>query len=163
MSPVSPVDPLQSRFSLQARRLLPWLGAAMARHWPLLVALVYLDCLASILLGRGPYAFGQILWHLATIALSLLLATLGAWQEAPMAQARAPRPILGGFFIRLLGLSALAGVLVAACLYRAPHPLPLDGLLRGFVGASCLILSLALCTRPNGPGQADPSRLTEGS
>lgn len=163
MTPATPADLPLSRLSLRMEHLLRWLSGAMARHWPLLVALVYLDCLAGILLGRGPYALGQILWHLAAIAFSLLLAALDAWQEAPSAQARTPTPIPRGVAIRLLALAALAGVLAAACLHRVPHPLPLDGLLRGLVGTGCLVLSLALCTRPGGPRQTHPSPSTEGS
>ncbi len=169
MKLATPIGLPQTHFSLRSERLLQFASAAMARHWPLLVALVYLDCLGGILLGRGPYEFSQILWHLAAIAVSLLLAALGSRQESPPTAASQPGPRHPRRRLAACGLmlAALAGVMAAACLHRVAHPLPLDRLLRGLVGAGCLILALALCARMAGLRRAerppDSARLAEGS
>jgi hypothetical protein len=134
-------------FSLRAEHLLNIVSLAMARRWPLLVALIYFDCLGGILLGRGAYGLGQILWHLFAIALTLLLATLGCLKGGLLSLHERPRHA-GAEFVRCAAaLALLIGVPAAACAVTPTHPMPLQWLVRGLACASCLVLALAVASR----------------
>ncbi|MBI4987229.1 MAG: hypothetical protein HZC23_00240 [Rhodocyclales bacterium] len=143
-----PARPLRcTRFSQRAEHLLNVAGLAMARRWPLLVALVYLDCLGGILLGRGAYGLGQILWHLCAIALTLLLATLGCLYGGLLSLHARPRQA-GSEFVRCAAaLALLIGILASSCTVTLAHPTPLHWLVRGLASASCLVLALAAVAR----------------
>ncbi|MBX3646167.1 MAG: hypothetical protein KF853_15770 [Rhodocyclaceae bacterium] len=136
-------------FSLRAEHLLNTASAAMARAWPLLVALIYLDCLAGILLGRIAHDLTQILWHLVAIALSHVLATLGCRIDGRISlhafphSARARKEIV----ICWMSLTVLIGLLAAACASTSAHPLPLQWLVRSLVCAISLVLALAAASR----------------
>jgi len=136
-----------TRFSLRAEHLLNVASVAMARRWPLLVALIYFDCLGGILLGRGAYGFGQILWHLFAIALTLLLATLGCLKGGLLSLHERPRQA-GSEFVRCAAsLALLIGVLACNCAVTPAHPMPLHWLVRGLAIASCLVLTMAVVAR----------------
>lgn len=135
--------------SLWAEHLLNAASAAMARTWPLLVALIYVDCLAGILLGRGALDFGQIRWHLVAIALALLLALPGCRGDGRVSLHAPARNAHAGTEIAFLwmSLAALIGLLAAACAVTSDHPLPLHWLVRGLVCAIGIVLALAAALR----------------
>lgn len=134
-------------FSQRAERLLNVAGVAAARRWPLLVALVYLDCLGGILLGRGAYGFGQILWHLCAIALTLLLATLGCLYGGLLSLHGRPRQAGAELVSCAAALALLIGILASGWAATPAHPTPLHWLVRGLAGASSLVLALAVAAR----------------
>lgn len=136
-------------FTLLAERLLLKTCSLLARFWPLLVGLVYLDCAWALLQERGSYHFGQIGWHLAAIALANVLAILGHMGgerlslHAPVTQARA-RAELG---LGLCLLPLLIGLSVFAVVSAGVRPLPLELPVRLAAAACSLILALALMAR----------------
>lgn len=142
---IRPLPP--TAFSLRAEHLLNVASVAAARRWPLLVALIYFDCLGGILLGRGAYGLGQILWHLFAIALTLLLATLGCLKGGLLSLHERPRQAGAEFARCAAALALLIGVLAAACAVTPAHPMPLHWLVRGLACASCLVLALAAAGR----------------
>ena len=144
-APALPDTPL----SLRAEHLLQVASAAMARCWPLLVAVIYLDCLGGILLGRGARDFTQIHWPFAALALTLLLAALDGRQDGPPSLHGRPPPRRASaeFALCAAALILLAGLLATACTAPPPHPTPLHWLVRALAGASCLVLALAAIGR----------------
>lgn len=136
-------------FTHLAERLLLKTCSLLARFWPLLVGLVYLDCAWALLEKRGSYHIGQIGWHLAAIALANVLAILGHMGgerlslHAPAAQARARAEL--GLGICLLPL--LLGLSVLAVAFAGSRPLPLELPVRLAAAACSLILALALVAR----------------
>lgn len=147
--PFGPATPLPAtRLSRAAERLLRVSSAFMARHWPLLVAAIYLDCGRALLL-RGPHDFAQIAWHLAAIALTHCLATLGSRSAGDISLHERPAPArarLEGVAGALL-LPLLLALTAASCLDRAAHPLLLNAPVRILAGACSLLLALAVLTR----------------
>lgn len=136
-------------FTHLAERLLLRTCSLLARFWPLLVGVVYLDCAWALLEERDSYHFGQIGWHLAAIALANVLAILGHMGgeslslHAPAAQARVRAELCLGICLLplLLGLSVLAAV------FAGSRPLPLELLVRLAAAVCSLVLSLALMAR----------------
>jgi hypothetical protein len=111
------------------------------------LALIYLDCLGGILLGRGSFGFGQLFWHLLTIALTLLLAALGDRRPTPLDD-EPPRTIRSSLVI--LGAASLGlflGLLEVAGFAQSGQVMPLHWLVVGIALASLLLLGLAAVLR----------------
>lgn len=136
-------------FTRLAERLLLKACSLLARFWPLLVGVIYLDCAWALLEARGSYHIGQIGWHLAAIALTNMLAILGHMDgerlslHAPAARSRARAEL--GLGICLLPL--LLGLSVLAVVFAGSRPLPLELPVRLAAAACSLILALALMAR----------------
>lgn len=147
--PLAPPPLPATGWSHAAERLMQVCSAVMARHWPLLVAAVYLDCAAGLLVSPGRHELAQIGWHLAAIALTHLLATLGSRDEGGGSLHARPTPRRAR--IEMVGaallLPALLGLGVAAWQIVPPHPLPLHAPVRILVGACSLVLALAVLAR----------------
>jgi len=124
-------------------------SAFMARHWPLLVAAVYLDCAAGLFLSPGHHELAQIAWHLAAIALTQVLAALGgnADDGGPLHPRPRPRRAYLEMLAAALLLPALLGLGIAAWRIVPPHPLPLHAPMRILVGACSLVLVAAVLAR----------------
>lgn len=138
-------------FTHLTERLLLQTCSLLARFWPLLVGLVYLDCVWALLEERGAYRLGQIGWHLAAIALANVLATLGHKNDeplslhAPVSSARARAELCLGFCL----LPMLTGLFALAMAFADSRPLPLELPVRLVAAAASLLLALALMARMN--------------
>ena len=135
--------------SLKAEHLVNAASAAMARAWPLLVALIYLDFLAGILLGQGAHDLTQILWHLVAIALAHALALPRCRSDGRVSLHASPHGSRARTEIAVcwLSLAALIGLVAAALAFDSEHPLPLHWLVRGVVCAIGLVMAIAVASR----------------
>lgn len=132
-----------------AERLFDRASAAMARGWPLVLALVYLDCFGGILLGRSSFGFGQIFWHQLTIVLTLLLAALGDRRPVRSPDEQ-PRPARTPILAIALGATALGltlGLLEVAGFAPPAQAMPLHWLVLGLAFASLMLLALAAASQ----------------